>query len=104
MKRLERVSHKKGVTKPMVHPTPIRITKRTAIVLALAVVAMLMLVLWAVPSVLASVVGGFGLALVLSFPVRILSHLMPRGVAILMSFLSLFGLVLLAILIPPVAC
>jgi predicted PurR-regulated permease PerM len=95
----KRASHKKGATKPMAHPTPIRISKRTAIVLALVIVATLVLVLWAVPSVLVSVVGGFGLALVLSYPVRILSHLMPRGLAILMSFLALFGVVLLAILI-----
>jgi predicted PurR-regulated permease PerM len=105
MKLLERVSskkrasHRKGVTKPMAHPTPIQISKRTAIVVALALVATLVLILWAVPSVLISVVGGFGLALVLSFPVRALSRLMPRGVAILMSFLGLFGVVLLAILI-----
>jgi predicted PurR-regulated permease PerM len=95
----KRASHRKGVTKPMAHPTPIRISKRTAIVVALALLATLVLVLWEVPSVLVSVVGGFGLALVLSYPVRILSHLMPRGVAILMSFLGLFGVVLLAILI-----
>src|SRR5215203_1261954 len=99
MKLLQRSSPKKSATKPMGHPTPIRISKRTALVVALAILATLVLVLWAVPSVLVSVVGGFGLALVLSFPVRILSHLMPRGVAILMSFLALFGLVLLAILI-----
>src|SRR5215208_791783 len=99
MMLLESANHKKGVTKPMAHPTPIRISKRTAIVVALALLATLVLVLWAVPSVLVSVVGGFGLALVLSCPVRILSHLMPRGVAILMLFLALFGLILLAILI-----
>ena len=99
MKLLEKANHKKGVTKPMAHPTPIRISKRTATVLALALLATLVLVLWAVPSVLISVVGGFGLALVLSYPVRLLSHFMPRGVAILMSFLALFGSVLLAILI-----
>src|SRR5215210_283944 len=64
----KRASHKHGATKPMGHPTPIRISKRTAIVLALAVGITLMLILWAVPSVLISVVGGFGLALVLSFP------------------------------------
>jgi predicted PurR-regulated permease PerM len=95
----KRASPKKGATKPMGHPTPIRISKRTAIVVALVILAMLVLVLWAVPSVLISVVGGFGLALVLSFPVRILSRWMPRGIAIVISFLGLFGLVLLAILI-----
>ena len=67
MKLLERASHKKranhkkGVTKPMAHPTPIQISKRTTLVVALAILATLMLVLWAVPSVLISVVGGFGL-------------------------------------------
>jgi hypothetical protein len=77
MKLLERAKPKRGSpkkgTKPMVHPTPIRISKRTAIVIALAILATVVLVLWAVPSVLISVVGGFGLALVLSFPVRSLS-------------------------------
>jgi hypothetical protein len=51
----------------MGHPTPIRISKRTAIVLTLAIGATLVLVLWAVPSALITVVGGFALALVLSF-------------------------------------
>ena len=88
MKLLERASPKKGATKPMVDPTPIRISKRTAIVIALAILATVVLVLWVVPSVLISVVGGFGLALVLSFPVLILSHLMPRGLATLISFLG----------------
>jgi predicted PurR-regulated permease PerM len=99
MKLWERSSPKNGTAKPMVHPTPIRISKRTAIVAGLAILATVVLVLWAVPSVLISVVGGFGLALVLSFPVRTLSRWMPRGIAILVSFLGLFGLVLLAILI-----
>src|SRR5215203_2758556 len=99
MKLLQKSSPKKSATKPMGHPTPIRISKRTAIVVALAILATLVLVLWAVPSVLISVVGGFGLALVLSFPVRTLSRWMPRGIAIVISFLGLFGVVLLAILI-----
>jgi len=99
MKLLERAGPKNGATKPMVHPTPIRISKRTAIVLALAIAATLVLVMWAVPSALITVVGGFGLALVLSFPVRTLSRWMPRGLAILISFLAVFGLVLLVILI-----
>src|SRR5687768_14430899 len=99
MKLMEKTVPKKGVTKPMVRPTPIRISKRTAIVIALAIVLTLVLVLWTVPSALITVVGGFALALVLSFPVRALSRLMPRGLAILISFLAMFGLVLLAILI-----
>ena len=60
MKLLERSSPKKGATKPMGHPTPIRISKRTAIVVALVILATLVLVLWAVPSVLISVAGASG--------------------------------------------
>ena len=81
------------------HPTPIRISKRVRTVLILAVLALIGLVVWYVPSVLTTVVGGFALALVLSFPVRWLSRLMPRGLAILGSFLLLLGLVVLAALI-----
>ncbi len=81
------------------HPTPIRISKRVRTVLILAVLALIGLVVWYVPSVLTTVVGGFALALVLSFPVRWLSRLMPRGLAILGSFLLLLGLVVLALLI-----
>jgi predicted PurR-regulated permease PerM len=79
-------------------PTPIRISKRTHTVLILAVLVLLGLVIWQVPSVLTTVVGGFVLALALSFPVRWLSRLMPRGLAILLSFLLLVGVVVLAVL------
>ena len=80
------------------HPTPIRISKRTRTVLILAALALLGLVVWQVPSVLTTVVGGFALALALSFPVRWLSRLMPRGLAILASFLLVVGLVVLVVL------
>jgi predicted PurR-regulated permease PerM len=80
------------------HPTPIRISKRTRTALMLAVLALLGLVIWRVPSVLTTVVGGFALALALSFPVRWLSRLMPRGLAILASFLLLVVLVVLVAL------
>ena len=80
------------------HPTPIRISKRTRTVLILAALALLGLVVWQVPSVLTTVVGGFALALALSFPVRWLSRLMPRGLAILASFLLVVGIFVLAAL------
>ncbi len=80
------------------HPTPIRISKRTRTALMLVVLALLGLVIWRVPSVLTTVVGGFALALALSFPVRWPSRLMPRGLAILVSFLLLVGLIVLAAL------
>ncbi|CAN5273737.1 N/A [soil metagenome] len=54
---------------------------------------------------LTTTVGGIALALVLSFPVRFLSRFMRRGLAILLSFLLVVGLVLLAalVLVPVVA-
>ncbi len=66
------------------------------VILAIAVVAFIM---WRVPEAPIALVGGFALALVLSFPVRGLTRLMPRGLAIFVSFLILIGLVLLAVLI-----
>ena len=79
-------------------PTPIPISRRTRTALILAVLVLLGLVVWYVPSVISTVVGGFALALALSFPVRWLSRLMPRGIAILLSFLLLVGLFVLAVL------
>jgi predicted PurR-regulated permease PerM len=79
-------------------PTPIRISKRTSTALILAVLVLLGLVIWLVPSALTTVVGGFALALALSFPVRWFSRLMPRGLAILVSFLLLVGIFVLAAL------
>jgi predicted PurR-regulated permease PerM len=77
-------------------PTPIPISKRTRTALTLAVLALFGLVVWYVPSVLTIVVGGFALALALSFPVGWLSRLVPRGLAILVSFLLLVGFLVLA--------
>ena len=61
------------------NPTSIRISKRMRTALILATLALLGLVIWQVPTVLTTVVGGLALALALSFPVRWLSRLMPRG-------------------------
>ncbi len=86
-------------------PTPIRISKRTRTVVLLAVLFVLAYVVWRVPGVLTTALGGVALALILSFPVRFLSHFMPRGLAILVSFLFVVGLLVLAglVLVPLVA-
>jgi predicted PurR-regulated permease PerM len=81
------------------HPTPIWISRRTRTVLTLAVIAALAYVVYRVPDVLAMTVGGIALALILSFPVGFLARFMPRGVAILLSFLLVVGLVVLAVLV-----
>ena len=79
-------------------PTPIRISQRIRnVLLALGFVA-LVLLMWAAPTVPVVLLGGFALAMALSFPVRWLSRVMPRGLAILATFLILIGIGALALL------
>ncbi|HEY6579943.1 MAG TPA: AI-2E family transporter [Rubrobacter sp.] len=66
------------------------------IVLGVLVVALIM---WFSPTVPVVLLGGFAVALVLSFPVRWLSYIMPRWLAMLITFLALLGIGLLAFLI-----
>lgn len=80
-------------------PAPIWISKRTRTVLILGGLVALVLLMWYSPSVPLMLLGGFALALAISFPVRTLSRLMPRGWAILASFLILIGLVILALVV-----
>ncbi|MDB5915670.1 MAG: putative permease [Ramlibacter sp.] len=83
-------------------PTPIHISRRTRnIIVALALVAFAVL-LWQAPSLLAFMLGGTALAVVLSFPARLLSRVMPRWLAILLTFLVLAALAItaLAIVVP----
>lgn len=55
----------------------------------------LVLLLRAAPAVLMLAIGGAALSLVLSFPVRLLSRIVPRGVAMLVTLLFGAGLVVL---------
>jgi predicted PurR-regulated permease PerM len=80
------------------HATPIRISRRTRTALILAALVVLAYVVYRVPSVLTTAVGGVALALVLSFPVRFLTRFLPRGLSILLSFLLVVGLFVLAAL------
>jgi predicted PurR-regulated permease PerM len=59
----------------------------------------LVLLMWFAPTVPVVLLGGFAVAMVLSFPVRWLSHLMPRRLAILATFLGLVSLGALALLL-----
>jgi predicted PurR-regulated permease PerM len=79
--------------------TPIRISKRTRTVLLVLGGIALVLLMWFAPTVPVVLLGGFAVAMALSFPVRWLSHLMPRGLAILATFLILIGAVILALLV-----
>ena len=78
-------------------PEPIWISRRTRTVLLLGGLVAVMLLVWYSPSVPIMLLGGFALALVISFPVRALSRLMSRGLAILVSFLILAGLAIVAV-------
>ena len=88
-----------GAPRKGLRPTPIRISKLTRNVLVLVALIVVAYVMWAVPAAPIAIVGGFALALVLSFPVRGLSHLMPRGLAIFVSFMILAGLILVALFV-----
>lgn len=88
---------------PNPEPTPIPISARTRAVIAAALLLALTLVIWVAPNVATVALGGVALALLLSFPVRLMSRFVPRWVAIPVAFLSLVALVVLAflLLIPP---
>jgi predicted PurR-regulated permease PerM len=88
-----------GAPRKGLRPTPIRISKLTRNVLVLVALIVVAYVMWAVPAAPIAIVGGFALALVLSFPVRGLSHIMPRGLAIFVSFMILAGLILMALFV-----
>ncbi len=75
------------------HVTPILISLRIWISIVVAGFALFALLLYAAPTVPAVALGGVALAIVLSFPVRALSHMMPRGLAILLSVLAMLGLI-----------
>lgn len=81
--------------RPARGPTPIWISRRVQIALIIAGVTLLALAIWYVPTILTVLLGAAALALVLSFPVRALSRLAPRWLAVLVTLL--LGLALLAL-------
>ncbi len=93
-----RASRRRAVHKP----TPIRISVTTWRLILIGLAALLALILWAVPIVPAVALAGFAVALVLSFPVHLFAQVVPRGLAILLSFLILLAVLLLVayILLP----
>ncbi|WP_119065675.1 AI-2E family transporter [Rubrobacter indicoceani] len=101
----KRKEEKKDPGKPVggsYPPTPIRISRATRTVIAISVAALILFVCWMVPDALIMLLGGITLAIILSFPVQLLSRFIPRGLAILFSFLLLIALLslLVASIIP----
>jgi predicted PurR-regulated permease PerM len=83
--------------KPARSPTPIFVPPRIMALLMVLGIAALAYVLYAAPSIPVIALGGTALAILLSYPVRALSRVMPRGLAILVTFVALIGLVVLAL-------
>jgi predicted PurR-regulated permease PerM len=75
------------------YTTPILVSSRVWIGIVVVGFALFALLLYAAPTVPAVALGGVALAIVLSFPVRALSHIMPRGLAILLTVLAMLGLI-----------
>jgi predicted PurR-regulated permease PerM len=80
-------------------PTPIPISPRTRNLLLLAFVIGLILLIRAAPVILTISLGGALLALILSFPVRLLSRVVPRGAAIFLTMLTLGIMLTVAIFV-----
>lgn len=78
-------------------PTPIFVSSRVLALVVGVIVAVFALMIYAAPIIPIVAFGGMALAIVLSFPVRALSRVMPRGLAILVTFFVLIGLVVLAL-------
>ncbi len=72
-----------------IRPTPIMISPITRNLWTIGLLVLLVLLCRAVPSIVTIALGGVFLALILSFPVRLLSMFMRRGLAILTVMLSL---------------
>lgn len=86
----------------MAEPTPIYISHRMRLILIIATVVILGLVLRSVPGIITTVLLGATMALILSFPVRLLQRKLSRRLSILVVTISLLGITvfLLALAIP----
>jgi predicted PurR-regulated permease PerM len=94
---------KLAIGPPIRRPTPIRISRAALNLIGLALVALLALIMWAAPILPIALLGGFALALVLSPPMHVFARFLPRGLSILLAFLTLLAVLLLATyaLVPP---
>ncbi|MGC4108235.1 MAG: AI-2E family transporter [Thermomicrobiales bacterium] len=80
-------------------PTPIMITPRTRLIVLFAVAVALIWLTVEAPSIPRLLMMGATIALVLSFPVRMLSRFMSRNLAILIVVGSMVALVLLSLIL-----
>lgn len=84
---------------PVGKPTPIPISPRTRNLMLGGALLVLALVCWWVPTAPQLALSGAALALVLSFPVRLLARVLPRGLAIALVILLLVAGMSVAVLV-----
>ena len=77
--------------------TQIPITPRTRNILIVVVAGLVLLLFWKAPALPQLLITGMAVALILSFPVRQLSRIMPRGIAIALVVIALLALLALAV-------
>jgi predicted PurR-regulated permease PerM len=84
--------------------TQIPITPRTRNILIAVMAGLLLVIFWKAPSVPRMLLTGAAVALILSFPVRLLSRFIPRGIAIAVVVLALLAaLTVAAVILVPIA-
>jgi predicted PurR-regulated permease PerM len=84
--------------------THIPVSPRTRNVLLAVVAGLILLLFWKGPTLPQLLITGMAVALVLSFPVRFLSRVLPRGIAVAVVVLALLAiLVVAAIVLVPLA-
>src|SRR5215211_7154663 len=84
--------------------TQIPVSPRTRNVLLAVVAGLILLIFWKAPTLPKLLLTGMAVALVLSFPVKYLSKVIPRGIAIAIVVLALLALLVLgAIVLVPLA-
>lgn len=84
---------------PVGAPTPIPISSRTRSVLLAGLLLAVVWLCWRVPTVPQLALSGAALALILSFPVRLLSKVLPRGLAIVLVLVLLVVAMTVAVLV-----
>jgi len=84
--------------------TQIPVSPRTRNVLLAIVVGLIVLIFWKAPTLPKLLLSGMAVALVLSFPVKYLSKIIPRGIAIAIVVVALLALLVVgAIVLVPLA-
>jgi predicted PurR-regulated permease PerM len=84
--------------------TQIPVSPRTRNILLAVVAGLILLLFWKAPTLPQLLLTGMAVALILSFPVRFLSRLIPRGIAIAIVVLAVLAfLVIAAIVLVPLA-